>query len=191
MEGRAQAGRMVFVGSMDWDPNEDGIVWFLREVYPRIRQTIPDASFSSVGRAPSSRLGAIAEKEASVEITGWVPDVRPYLAKAEVVVVPLRVGGGTRVKIPEAMAMAKAVVSTPIGAEGLPFHDGREIRIAEQPEQFGQAVVELLTNITLRNSFASAAREQFANNHGWDAVVVRVEQILEGVVRRHKQPSVA
>jgi sugar transferase (PEP-CTERM/EpsH1 system associated) len=191
MDDPPQPGRMVFVGSMDWDPNEDGIVWFLREVYPRIRQTIPDASFSIVGRAPSSRLRAIAEKEASVEITGWVPDVRPYLAKAEVVVVPLRVGGGTRIKIPEAMAMAKAVVSTPIGAEGLPFQDGREIRIAEQPEQFALAVIELLKNTPLRNSIGAAARDEVATNHGWDAVVGRVEQILEGVVRRHKQPSVA
>src|SRR5260370_15251119 len=191
MEGRAQAGRMVFVGSMDWDPNEDGIVWFLREVYPRIRQTIPDASFSIVGRAPSSRLRAIAEKEASVEITGWVPDVRPYLAKAEVVVVPLRVGGGTRVKIPDAIAMANAVVSTPIGAEGLPFHDGREIRMAEQPEQFARAVVELLRNTHVRNSIATAARDEVVNNHGWEAVVTRVEQILEHVARRRKHTSAA
>lgn len=188
---RLEPGRLVFVGSMDWDPNEDGAAWFLREVYPRIRQVVPHASFSIVGRAPSSRLRAIAEKEPGVEITGWVSDVRPYLGKAEVVVVPLRIGGGTRIKIPEAMAMAKAVVSTPIGAEGLPFRDGREIRIAEQPEQFAQAVVELLNNSPLRNSIAAAARDEVVSHHGWEAVVAKVEQILEHVAWQRRQSSAA
>ena len=176
-----QPGRLAFVGSMDWDPNEDGVVWFLREIYPSICRALPNASFSIVGRNPSSRLRAIAEKEPGVEITGRVPDVRPYLAKAEVVVVPLRVGGGTRIKIPEAMAMEKAVVSTPIGAEGLPFRDGREIRIAEQPEQFATAVIELLNNPPLRDSIAAAARHETISHHGWEAVVASVEQILERV----------
>ena len=124
-------GRLVFVGSMDWDPNEDGVIWFLKAVYPRIREVKPDASFTIVGRAPSPRLRAAAAAEPNVEVTGTVPDVRPYLAQAEAVVVPLRVGGGTRIKIPEAMAMGKAVLSTAIGAEGLPFQIGREICIAD------------------------------------------------------------
>jgi sugar transferase (PEP-CTERM/EpsH1 system associated) len=188
---RPQRGRMVFVGSMDWDPNEDGAAWFLRDIYPRIRKAVPDASFAIVGRAPSPRLRAIAEREPGVEITGRVPDVRPHLANAEVVVVPLRVGGGTRIKIPEAMAMAKAVVSTPIGAEGLPFHDGRQIRIAEQPEQFARAVIELLKDAPLRNSIAQAARDEVVNHHGWEPVVARVEHILEHVMRQSKHASAA
>jgi len=163
----------------------------LRDIYLRIRAAIPDVSFAIVGRAPSPRLRAIVEKEPGVEITGWVPDVRPHLAKAEVVVVPLRVGGGTRIKIPEAMAMAKAVVSTPIGAEGLPFRDGREIRIAEQPEQFARAVIELLNNGPLRNSIARTARDEVVIHHGWEAVVARVEQILEQVLRQSKHASAA
>jgi polysaccharide biosynthesis protein PslH len=184
-------GRLVFVGSMDWDPNEDGTVWFLRDIYPRIRAAIPNASFAIVGRAPSPRLRAIVEKEPGVEMTGWVPDVRPHLAKAEVVVVPLRIGGGTRIKIPEAMAMAKAVVSTPIGAEGLPFRDGREIRIAEQPEQFARAAIELLNNAPLRNSIARTARDEVVSRHGWEAVVARVEHILEHVLQQSKHASAA
>ena len=119
-----QPGRLAFVGSMDWDPNEDGVVWFLENIYPLIRHTVPNASFVVVGRNPSSRLRAIAARTPAVEITGWVPDVRPYLSQAEVVVVPLRIGGGTRIKIPEAMAMGKAVVSTSVGAEGLPVSPG-------------------------------------------------------------------
>jgi glycosyltransferase involved in cell wall biosynthesis len=188
---RPQRGRMVFVGSMDWDPNEDGVVWFLREIYPRIRKTLPGASFAIVGRAPSPRLRAIAEKEPGVEVTGCVPDVRPYLAKAEVVVVPLRVGGGTRIKIPEAMAMAKAVIATAIGAEGLPFRNGRDIRIADQPEQFARAVTELLNNGPLRDSIACAARDEVVNHHSWETVAARVESILEHVARQGNQASAA
>src|SRR5229473_3294126 len=182
-------GRMVFVGSMDWDPNEDGIVWFLGNVYPRIRQAVPNASFTIVGRNTSQRLRAIAAKTPAVEVTGWVPDVRPYLSQAEVVVVPLRIGGGTRVKIPEAMAMAKAVVSTPIGAEGLPFHDGTEIRIAEHPEVFAESVVELLRNDSLRNEIGNAARQELVSNHSWEEVVTKVEKVLERVASRDKRPT--
>ena len=188
---KAQPGRLVFVGSMDWDPNEDAAVWFLRDIFPRIRKTIPDASFVIVGRSPSARLNAIAKGAPGVEITGRVPDVRPYLEKAEVVVVPLRIGGGTRIKIPEAMAMAKAVVSTPVGAEGLPFRDGRQIRIAEQPEQFAQAVVELVNNASLRTAIADAARDEVVKHHGWEPVVARVQHILEHVMRQSKHASAA
>lgn len=177
-----QPGHLVFVGSMDWDPNEDAMLWFLREVYPRIRQAMPKASLTIVGRSPSSRLRVMAAGVPAVEVTGRVADVRPYLSQAEAVVVPLRIGGGTRIKIPEAMAMAKAVVATPIGAEGLPFRDGREIRIAEQPESFAQVVVELLKNASLRDAIGSAARAEVVRNHGWSMVVARMEEILEQVM---------
>ena len=181
LENCSKPGQLVFVGSMDWDPNEDGIVWFLREVYPLIRRQVRNANFTIVGRNPSSRLRTIASNQPSTNITGWVADVRPYLAQAEVVVVPLRVGGGTRIKIPEAMAMQKPVVSTPVGAEGLPFRDRREIRIAEKPEDFAQAVTELLTNTSFRNSLATAARERVVRDHGWEAVIEKLEAVLERV----------
>lgn len=177
-------GRMVFVGSMDWDPNDDGIVWFLEKIYPLIRQAVPYASFVVVGRNPSSRLQAIAAKTISVEVTGAVPDVRPFLSQAEVVVVPLRVGGGTRIKIPEAMAMAKAVVSTPIGAEGLHFRRDHEICIAEHPENFAEAVVELLTKPCLREAIGSAARRSVISNHDWDAAVDSMEVTLKRIARK-------
>lgn len=179
----SQTGCLAFVGSMDWDPNDDGIMWFLRDVYPRIRQAVPNASLSVVGRNPSSQLRAVAAKQPSMTLTGWVSDVRPHLAQAEVVVVPLRVGGGTRIKIPEAMAMGKAVVATPIGAEGLPFRDGQEIRIAERPEEFARAVIELLSNPALRHSIGTHARAQVASRYSWDGVVDRLEEILEQVTQ--------
>ena len=186
-----QAGRMVFVGSMDWDPNEDGVLWFLQEVYPRIRREMPDASLTIVGRNPSPRLRAIASAHAGVEVTGRVPDVRPYLAEAEVVVVPLRVGGGTRIKIPEAMAMAKPVVATPVGAEGLPFRDGRELCIAERPADFAQVVLELLRDPLLRISIGAAGRREVVEKHSWESVADTVEEILEHVAWNAKHERAA
>jgi glycosyltransferase involved in cell wall biosynthesis len=182
-------GRIVFVGSMDWEPNEDGIAWFLRDVYPRIRRSSPMASLAVVGRNPSSHLRALAARHPSVELTGRVPDVRPYLAEAEVVIVPLRVGGGTRIKIPEAMAMAKAVVSTTIGAEGLPFRNGRELCIADKPEDFAEAAVTLLRDFGFRGAIAAAARNVVVENHGWDAVVDRMEEAIDTVVTAGAAPE--
>src|SRR5262249_19543560 len=149
-----QPCHLVFVGSMDWDPNEDGLIWFLRDIYPIVKRHAPQVTLSIVGRSPSARLRAVAAWEPGVDITGRVGDVRPYLARAEVVIVPLRAGSGTRIKIPEAMAMQKAVVSTPVGAEGLALQDGREICIAENPERFAKAVVDLVKSGSLRESIA-------------------------------------
>ena len=174
----SRPGRLVFVGSMDWDPNEDGVSWFLNEVYPRIRRTAPNANLAIVGRNPSSRLRALASRQPDVELTGRVSDVRPYLAEAEVVVVPLRVGGGTRIKIPEAMAMSKAVVSTTIGAEGLPFRSGREICIADKPEDFAEAVIALQHDRPFRTSIAAAARKIVVEKYGWDAAVDKAEETI-------------
>jgi sugar transferase (PEP-CTERM/EpsH1 system associated) len=183
-----RSGRIVFVGSMDWNPNEDGMLWFLHEVYPQIRQAVPAATFFIVGRNPSPRLRAIAAESAGVEVTGSVPDVRPYLSEAEVVVVPLRVGGGTRIKIPEAMGMSKAIVSTPIGAEGLPFQNEREICIAEHPEEFGKSVITLLRNPMQRAAIGAAARKVVVENHGWETVVDKLEETLLQVIREQKRP---
>jgi glycosyltransferase involved in cell wall biosynthesis len=188
---KAQPHHLVFVGSMDWDPNEDGMVWFLRDIYPLIKLEVPRVSLSIVGRSPSSRLRTMAARDSSVEVTGWVPDVRGYLGRAEVVIVPLRAGSGTRIKIPEAMAMQKAVVSTPLGAEGLVLRDGREIRIAEKADSFAQAVVELLKSSRLRQWFAMKAREKMVDSYGWDPVVAQLEETLGRIVRQARASAAA
>ena len=175
------AGRLAFVGSMDWYPNEDGVIWFIREVYPRIRAAVPGASFEVIGRNPPAPVKAAAAAEQGITLTGRVDDVRPHLAEAEVVVVPLRVGGGTRIKIPEAMAMAKAVISTTIGAEGLPFRDAHELRLADEPEAFARAVSELLLDSGRRNAIETAARERVLRDHDWQSVVDKVEATLAAV----------
>src|SRR6266851_862372 len=126
-----QLNTLVFTGSMDWKANEDGIVYFADKILPHIRRQIPDVSLFVVGRRPSARIEQLAARDSALKITGTVDDVRPYVAKASVYVVPLLVGGGTRLKIFEAMAMGKAIVSTTIGAEGLPVVGGRHIYLAD------------------------------------------------------------
>src|SRR5205807_146721 len=137
---------LVFTGSMDWMPNQDGILFFLREVYPLIQSKVPNVTLKIVGRkAPASIIEAAGEYP-GVTVTGWVDDIRTYLAEADVCIVPLRVGSGTRLKIFEAMAMAKATVSTTIGAEGLPVTPEKDIVIADRAEDFANKTVELLQN---------------------------------------------
>ena len=136
---------------MDWLPNEDGMTYFCREILPKIRQAEPEATLSIIGRAPTPAVRRLAEIP-GVEVTGRVDDVRPHIARGAVYVVPLRIGGGTRLKIFEAMSMAKAVVSTTVGAEGLPVTSGRDIEIADEPARFAHAVVHLMRDTEARRA---------------------------------------
>jgi len=176
----AEAARthMVFTGSMDWLPNEDGMTYFCREILPRIRQAEPDATLSIVGRAPTPAVQKLAEIP-GVEVTGRVDDVRPHIARGAIYVVPLRIGGGTRLKIFEAMAMAKAVVSTTVGAEGLPVTHGRDIDLADEPSRFAHAVVRLMRDQASRTAMEAAARQLVLERHDWSAVALDFERALE------------
>ena len=160
---------LVFTGKMDFRPNVDAVLWFLDRVWPRVRQTVPQAQFFVVGRSPHSRLFA-REDTPGVFITGEVPDVRPYLRRAQVYVAPLRVGGGTRLKLLEAMAMRRAVVSTTVGAEGYPVEAGKHLLLADNPDEFARAVVSLLKDEGLREKIGAAARDFVATHYDWDVV---------------------
>jgi len=168
---------MVFTGSMDWLPNEDCMTYFCREILPRIRQTEPGATLSIVGRAPTPAVRKLAAI-AGVDVTGRVDDVRPHIARAAIYVVPLRIGGGTRLKIFEAMSMAKAVVSTAIGAEGLPVASGRDVEIADEPARFAHAVVRLMRDAAARRAIEAAARRLVVERYDWSAVSMDFEQAL-------------
>ena len=172
---------LVFTGSMDWLPNEDAVFYFVEQVLPRIRQQIPNVSFSVVGRKPSGKLRDMAEREKNVELTGWVEDVRPYLARSAVCVVPLRIGGGTRLKIFEAMGMGKAVVSTTIGAEGLPVRHGENILLADTPAEFARQTVELLQSPTRRNQIGAFACRLVKENYDWGVVAKKFAEVLKRV----------
>lgn len=176
-------GRVVFTGSMDWLPNEDAVEWYVAEIAPLIEREQPDASLAIVGRRPSARVEALASEQ--VQVTGTVPDIRPYLHQAEVYAVPLRIGGGTRIKIFEAMAAGCAIVSTTIGAEGLPVEDGVDILLADTPAEFAAATVRLMRDADLRRRLATAARRKVAEEYSWEhAARVFAEQcaaVLERV----------
>jgi sugar transferase (PEP-CTERM/EpsH1 system associated) len=167
-------GRLVFTGSMDWYPNEDGIAHFIEAVLPRVRRQIPAASLTVVGRNPSARLRAAAAA-ADVEVTGLVDDVRPHMADAAVYIVPLRIGGGTRLKIFEALSMAKAVVSTTVGAEGLPLTPGRHFLRADEPAEFAAAITSLLRDAARRRALGAEGRRLVEARYSWPKVVDEFE----------------
>jgi glycosyltransferase involved in cell wall biosynthesis len=173
---------LVFTGSMDWMPNVDAVEFFMAEVWPRIVERRPGAKAVIVGRAPPRRLVEQARRRGyAIEFTGRVEDVRPYVRGAQVYVIPLRVGGGTRLKVFEAMAMGCPVVSTGIGVEGLPLERGRHYLQADTPGDFADAVLRLLDDPGLRARIAAAARGHVAANFSAGGVAKAFEAICAEV----------
>jgi len=169
---------LVFTGSMDWMPNEDGILYFVNAILPLIRKQRPNVKLWVVGRRPGKKIQALAESDPGIVVTGRVEDIRPFIAKGAVYIVPLRVGGGTRLKIFEAMAMGKAVISTTIGAEGLPVTNGSDIVLADEPNFFADEVCRLLDSPRERKRIGDAARRIVEEKYSWAAVAGDVESVL-------------
>ncbi len=173
------APTLVFTGTMDFRPNVDAVLWFARKVLPRVRAEVPEARFVVVGQRPHRRLDGL-RGDPAVTLTGWVEDVRPYIAGAAVYVAPLRMGGGTRLKLLEAMAMGRPVVATRLGAEGYPVTDGRELLLADTPADFAAAVVALLRapeQEGRRAELGQIARSFVEQRYDWRVIVPRVEAI--------------
>lgn len=177
---KADPPRIIFTGSMDWEPNIDAVVYFCRNVFPRVRAEFPSAVFQIVGRTPHARVKQLASD--SVEVTGTVPSVAEYLRDATLVVVPLRIGGGTRLKIFEAMAMGKAVISTSIGAEGLDVQSGRDLILVDDAAAFAEAIVLLLRDGRLRRQYEDAATK-LAAQYDWSNIVQRFVEVLQQTSR--------
>jgi sugar transferase (PEP-CTERM/EpsH1 system associated) len=182
--GQEAENSLVFTGSMDWLPNEDAIFYFAEAILPLIKRRFPDVSLQVVGRNPSRKLQALAGSEKSIELTGWVNDIRPFLVRGAVCIVPLRIGGGTRLKIFEAMAMGKGVVSTSVGAEGLAVQSGENILLADTPNDFAESVISLLTNPKRRQQLGTAARTMVQENYSWTRVAEDFACALRGVMSR-------
>ena len=183
---------VVFTGSMDWEPNIDAMEYFCRDIWPAVLAVFPDARFQIVGRNPHPRVQRLASS--SVEVTGTVASVADYLRQATVVIVPLRIGGGTRLKIFEAMAMAKAMVSTSIGAEGLDVTDGRDLIIADDAATFASSILQLLRDPESRRSYERNAAA-LAARFDWSHIARRFADVLQEAVagfrtRRHPQSAV-
>jgi polysaccharide biosynthesis protein PslH len=170
---------LVFTGSMDWLPNEDAMQFFIREIMPRIRRRVPDVTLTIVGRDPFPSLIEQSRRDPAIIVTGRVEDVRPYIERAAAYVVPIRIGGGTRLKIYEAMAMRKPVVSTTVGAEGLPVRANAELLIADTPEEFAAACVRVLNDDALARMLGAQAAATVRARFGWDKVATEFAALCE------------
>lgn len=173
---------LIFTGSMDWLPNEDGIRYFTEEIMPLIRREIPGVTLTVVGRDPYPALVELSKRDESIIVTGRVDDVRPYMEQACGYIVPLRIGGGTRLKIYEAMAMEKAVVSTTIGAEGLPVKNGQELILADSNEAFANAVVKVLMKPDFAGNLGRTAAATVRQKFGWRKVAENFASIAQRTV---------
>ncbi len=167
---------LIYTGGMNMFANRDAVTYFLDEIWPLIRKRVPDTRFFAVGQDPPKELKAYAERDPNVVVTGFVDDIRPYVRKAAVYVVPLRVGGGTRLKVLDAMAMGKAIVSTSIGCEGIAVKPGEHLMTADSPETFAQATVTLLGDRARRHALGRAARDLVERRYAWSVVG---DQLLE------------
>jgi glycosyltransferase involved in cell wall biosynthesis len=179
-----EPGVIGFLGSMDWMPNIECVHHFVGDIFPAILARCPEARLLVIGRDPAPSLRRLAAENDRVLLTGTVEDVRPHLDRCQVLVVPLRSGGGTRIKIFEAMAQGVPVVSTSIGAEGLPVPEGEAILIADDPAAFAGAVVSLLESPEFRDRIATCARELMVGEYSWITVATRFLNLLRQAVPR-------
>lgn len=158
---------IAFVGGMNYQPNADAAFWFIREVLPLILQARPEVKFRVIGREPPNALLRVANANASVEVTGTVEEVLPLLRECSMLVVPLRAGSGVRLKIMESLSAGLPIVSTTVGAEGLPLENGQDILIADDAAAFAQAVLRLLQDDTLRRDMAKRGQQRARTDFSW------------------------
>ncbi len=174
--------KFVFTGKMDYRPNIDAALWFAEEVLPLVAAQEPNACLQLVGMNPHPRLDVL-RADRHVEITGAVPDTRPYIAAAAVYVIPMRVGGGTRFKALEAMALGKAIVSTTLGVEGIPVQHGRELLLADTPGDFAAAVLRLVADLrsggALQQQLGAAARRFVEQHYGWQTIIPQLNAVYQ------------
>ena len=175
---------LVFTGSMDWYPNEDAVIYFADEILPLIKERRADAKFYIVGQHPTNRVRKLAERPGII-VTGRVEDPKPYIARATVYVVPLRIGSGTRLKILEALAMEKAVVSTTVGEEGLNLINGEEIIIADEPTRFADAAVQLIGDKQMRRQLGEKGWKHVEADYDWRRIGEKLHQLYESIVTDH------
>lgn len=174
-------GRIVFTGLLSYRPNLDGAQWFIEEVLPRVRARVPGTTLTVVGAGTEAELARLTAD--GVTVTGLVPDVRPHAAAASCVVAPIRIGGGTRLKVVEALAMGKALVSTTVGCEGIEVDDGTHLLVADDAESFAAAVCACLEDPALRERLGAAARRVAVDKYAWDRSAARLRVLYDEVVR--------
>jgi glycosyltransferase involved in cell wall biosynthesis len=175
---------LVFTGSLDWRPNLDGLAQFLDGAWPKVRAALPDAEFDIVGRNPPEWLRQKISQMDGVQLHANVPDVRPFLHSASLMVVPLRIGGGSRLKILEGLACGTPVVSTRVGAEGLHLTPGRDFVQCEEIEDLSEVLIEALRDPETSRTQAKSGREQVLQNYDWDILAKQLERLWYGCVEQ-------
>jgi glycosyltransferase involved in cell wall biosynthesis len=171
---------LVFSGTLDFRPNIDAVVWFCEQVLPRIKKEIFHIHLYIVGKAPTREVRRLGH-DAAVTVTGYVGDVRPYIAQARVYVAPIRMGSGTKLKVLEALAMGIPVVSTSLGAEGIAVTPGQDILIADDPAEFAAQVVALMNDEPLRKRMSERGRALMEARYDWQVIVPLLERVYEGL----------
>lgn len=177
VDGDGIPGRCVFVGALDYRANVDGVLWFCRHVWPRVRQARPDAAFAIVGRNPVAEIRELRHID-GVEVVGATPDVRPHLADASVAVAPLRIARGIQNKVLEAMAMRRAVLASTQALEGLNAAPGRHVVVAESPGQWVEETLKLMQDSQLRSTIGNAGRKYVESHHDWNTCLAPFSAIL-------------
>jgi glycosyltransferase involved in cell wall biosynthesis len=172
---------ILSLGTMFWPPNVEGVLWFAREVFPRVLERAPDARFVVVGKNPPASVQTLATTLPNVEVTGYMPDPAPYLAETAAFIVPLNAGGGMRVKIVDAWGWGLPIVSTTIGAEGIDVRDGENILLGNTPEAFAEAVLRLLENPALGESLRANGRQWVETRYNWRTVYAQWDEVYQGV----------
>ncbi|MEO8286978.1 MAG: glycosyltransferase family 4 protein [Chloroflexota bacterium] len=170
---------LVFDGTMDFRPNVDAVRWFASEVFPIVRAERPDAHFYIVGRNPAPEVLSLADTP-GITVAGPVDDMRPWVAGAAVYVVPMRMGGGVRLKVLQAMSMERAIVATPMGAEGIAERPGQDMVVVKAADEFAASVVQLLGDPAQRELYGRSARELVTSRYSWDSLL----PILDGIYRK-------
>jgi glycosyltransferase involved in cell wall biosynthesis len=171
---------VVFAGSLDWYPNVHGLRRFRAETWPRLRDGRPQLKLLLAGRNPASSVRHWAQTDPSVKLVADPSDIRPCIASGAVFVCPIYDGGGTRLKLLDAMAMGKAIVSTTIGAEGLEVTDGEHLLLADSAEAIAAQIIRLLDNNALRKHLETQAREFVVQRYSWNAIAPRLLRLLVG-----------
>ena len=175
--------RLVFLGSLDWMPNIDGAQWFVRDAYPRIRSAHPDTTLELVGRRPTPDIHRLVADDPSIRLVPDVPDVRQHIAQADLFIVPLRIGGGSRIKIYEAMSMGRPVVATRVGAEGLDLEPGTHFaETAEDPAAFADQIVQLLNDPAEKQRLAQQGYCHVVENYPWNQIAQKFHRLCQELV---------
>ena len=175
---------LVFTGSMDWFPNSDSVLYFIEDILPLIWEKRPEVTFYIVGKNPPENLMDYARKDKRIVFTGRVDDVRIFVQKSKIFVVPLRIGGGTRLKILEAMSMAKAVISTSIGAEGIAYSEDKDIVLADDPKMFAEKVITLLDDQEQRDSLGKNGRNLVLEKYDWNIIGKTLRGVYEKITEK-------